>query len=221
MEELYNFEKKNYQFNRNALFKRLLKIVKNKNTITLIESKIIDKGDFLVRENQLVTGFYFILEGKIKVFNSGANNKIQILKLATKGDLIGLSAFNSAYYGASAVAEEKVEAYFITPKNLEILLGKYNDFALLLVKALAFKVRNYEIRQKHLSLLSATERVVDSLLLISAKFGLKTTEGILIEHCTSRKDISSFSSVSLENTIRTLSKLQKMSYIDIGPKIIV
>jgi len=221
MDELYNFEKKKYRFNCNALFKRLLKIAKNKDTIALIESKIINKGEFLVRENQLVTGFYFILSGKIKVYNSAANKKKQILKLAAKGDLIGVSAFNSSYYGASAVAEETVEAYFITPKNLEILLHKYNDFAMLLVKALAFKVRNYEVRQKHLSLLSATERVIDSLLLISSKFGVKTTEGILIEQCTSRKDIASFSSVSLENTIRTLSKLQKMNYIDIGPKIIV
>ncbi len=220
MDVLYNLEKKNYKFNSNALFKRLLKIAKNKNTITLIESKVIDKGGFLVRENQLVTGFYFILKGKIKVYNSAANNKSQILKLATKGDLIGLSAFNSSYYGASAKAEEKVEAYFIKPKNLEILLSKYNDFALLLVKALAVKVRNYEIRQKHLSLLSATERIIDALLLISNKFGKKTTEGILIEHCISRKDIASFSSVSLENTIRTLSKLQKMNFIDIEPKVI-
>ncbi|WP_291974919.1 Crp/Fnr family transcriptional regulator [Lutibacter sp.] len=221
MEELYHFKNKNYKFNQNALFKKLLKIAKDKNTASLIESKIFDKGDFLVRENQLVTGFYFILKGKIKVYNSGSKNKKQILKLAAKGDLIGISAFNSAYYGASAVAEEKVEAYFITPKNLEILLSKYNDFSLTLIKALAAKVRNYEIRQKHLSLLSATERVIDALLLISAKFGVKTTEGILIEHCTSRKDISSFSSVSLENTIRTLSKLQKMNYIDIGSKLIV
>lgn len=173
----------------------------------------------MVRENQLVTGFYFILKGK--VYNSAANNKHQILKLATKGDLIGLSAFNSSYYGASAVAEEKVEAYFITPKNLEILLSKCNDFGLLLIKNLAAKVRNYEIRQKHLSLLSATERIIDALLMISKKFGVKTTEGILLEYCISRKDIASFSSVSLENTIRTLSKLQKMNFIDIGPKVIV
>lgn len=221
MEELYHFKNRNYKFNQNVLFKKLLKIARDKNTTSLIESQVFNKEEFLVRENQLVTGFYFILKGKIKVYNSGANNKKQILKLATKGDLIGISAFNSSYYGASAVVEEKVEAYFITPKNLEILLSKYNDFSLTLVKALAAKVRNYEIRQKHLSLLSATERVIDALLLISSKFGVKTTEGTLIEHCTSRKDISSFSSVSLENTIRTLSKLQKMNYIDIGSKVIV
>jgi len=221
MNELYDFEKKKYRFNCNALFKRLLKIAKNKDTIALIEQKTIEKGVFLVEENQHVTGFYFILSGKIKVYNSAANNKNLILKLAGKGDLIGVSAFNSSCYGASAVAEEKVEAYFITPKNLEILLGLYNDFALLLIKVLTFNARNYEIRQKHLSLFPATERIIDSILLIASKFGTKTSSGIIIEHCTSRKDISSFASVSEANAIRTLRKLQGKKYITIAPKLII
>jgi CRP/FNR family transcriptional regulator len=218
MEELYNFNDNKF---KNALFKKVLKIAKNKNTASLINTEIINKGEFLVRENQLVTGFHFILKGKVKVFNSASNNKKQILKLATKGDLIGLSAFNYLRYGASAIAENQVEALFITPKNLEILLNKHNDIALLIIKALAAKIRIYEVRQKHLSLLSATERIIDSLLMIASKFGEKTTEGILLEDCISRKDISSFSGVSLENTIRTLSKLQKLKFIEIGPKVII
>jgi len=221
MNELYDFELEKYRFDRNKLFKRLLQIANTKNTINLIEQKTIDKGTFLVKENQHVTGFYFILEGKIKVFNTGAQNKTQILKLASKGDIVGLSGFNSSYYWASAIAEQNVEAYFITPKNLEILLGLYNDFALLLIKALAFKARNYEIRQKHLSLFPATERIIDSLLLIASKFGIKTSNGIFIEHCTSRKDISSFASVSEANAIRTLRKLQEKEYITIAPKLII
>jgi len=220
MNELYDFELEKYHFDRNKLFKRLFQIANAKNIINLIEQKSINKGAFLVKENQHVTGFYFILEGKIKVFNSGANNKIQILKLASKGDIVGLSGFNSSSYWASAIAEQNVEAYFITPKNLEILLGLYNDFALLLIKALAFKARNYEIRQKHLSLFPATERIIDSLLLIASKFGMKNSNGVFIEHCTSRKDISSFAGVSEANTIRTLRKLQDKEYITIASKLI-
>ncbi|VAW24356.1 hypothetical protein MNBD_BACTEROID04-1403 [hydrothermal vent metagenome] len=221
MYELYNIDKANKNFEENKLFKKLLKIVQHKSTNDLIELETIKKGMFLVEENQYVTGFYFILEGRIKVFNSGVNNKKQILKLATKGDIIGLSGFNSLYYWASAFAEEDVKAYFITPKNLEILLVLFPDFTLLLVKEFAFKVRSYEIRQKHLGLFPATERIIDSLLLIASKFGSKTSNGILIEHCTSRKDISSFASVSEANTIRTLRKFQDKGYITIEKKIII
>ncbi|MFK5889204.1 MAG: Crp/Fnr family transcriptional regulator [Flavobacteriaceae bacterium] len=220
MYELDDLEQKDYNINQKLLLKKLTHIANHNDSAHLVHVEMFEKGSFLIKEKQAVKGYYFILDGKVKVFNTAANHKMQILKLAIRGCIIGLSGFNSTCYGASALAEDNVTAYFISESDFKDFLSLHQDLSLLLIKTLAFKVRHYEIRQKHLSLFPATERIVDSLLLIATKFGTKTPKNIVIKHCVSRKDISSFSGVSLENTIRTLSKLQKDKYITITPGMI-
>ncbi len=217
MYELEGLDQKDYNINQKLLLKKLTHIAKHDDSARLIHVELFEKGSYLIKEKQAIKGFYFILDGKVKVFNTGANHKTQILRLGTRGCIIGMSAFNSSHYGASATAEDNVTSYFISQSDLKDFLSLHQDLSLLLIKTLAFKVRHYEIRQKHLSLFPATERIIDSLLLIANKFGAKTAKGIVIKHCVSRRDISSFSGVSLENTIRTLSKLQKDKYISIAP----
>ncbi len=215
MYELEYLEQQDYNVNQSLLLKKLTYIANHDDSAHLVHIELFKKKSFIVKENQSVKGYYFILDGRIKVYNTGANNKIQILKLVTQGDIIGLSAFNSKHYSTTAVAEDNITTYFISQTNLKYFLNLHNDLVLLLIKTLAFRVRHYEVRQKHLSLFPATERIIDSLLLIASKFGVKIKEGILIEYCISRKDISSFSGVSLGNTIRTLRKLQEEKYITI------
>jgi CRP-like cAMP-binding protein len=217
MYELEELEQKDYNINQKLLLKKLTHIANHDDSAHLVHVELFEKGSYLIREKQAIKGYYFILDGKVKVFNTAANHKIQILKLVGIGDIIGLSGFNSAHYWASAIAEDSVSAYFISQDNFNDFLDSHHELAILLIKSLAFEVRYYEIRQKHLSLFPATERIVDSLLLIAKKFGTKTSKNIIIKHCISRRDISSFSGVSLENTIRTLSKLQKDKYITIAP----
>ena len=217
MYELEDLEQHDYNVNQKLLLKKLTYIANHDDSVHLVQVELFEKGSYLIREKQVVKGYYFILDGKVKVFNTAANHKTQILKLAIRGCVIGLSGFNSAHYGASALAEDDVTAYFISQSDLKDFLSLHQDLSLLLIKTLAFKVRYYEIRQKHLSLFPATERIIDSLLLTATKFGTKTPKNIIIKHCVSRRDISSFSGVSLENTIRTLRKLQKDKYITIAP----
>ena len=83
------------------------------------------------------------------------------------------------------------------------------------------RLRQYEIRQKHLSLLPAPERIIDSLLFTSFKFGETTPRGLELSVCTCRKDIATFSNTSLEHAIRTLRKLHSENIISIEGKHII
>ena len=203
---------------RRSLNYNLKLIANNKATSHLIERKKVEKGHFLVEERKHVHGIYFILKGKMKVFNTGYEDKIQILRLASKGDIVGLSSLNASYYWSSAVAVENVEAYFINLKNLKTILKTNIKLSFLFVNALALKLQHYEMRQKYLSLFQSTERIIDVLLLTGYKFGEKTSEGLEFSACTSRKDIAAFANTSKENAIRTLSKLKSKKLILIEGK---
>ena len=217
---MYNINKNIYR-QKGSLYKELKFITNNTSTSNLISIKEINKGLFLTEERKPVNGIYFILEGKAKVFNTVTDQKIQILRLATKGDIIGLSSLNSAHYWSSAVVVERVKAYFINLKNLKFILGSNSKLSFLLVNSLAWRLQHYEVRQKHLSLFPASERVIEALLLIAYKFGKATDQGLEVSTCTSRRDIASFANTSSEKAIRTLSNLKSKKYIEVKGKNII
>ena len=207
---------------RRSLNHNLRLIANYKATSHLIGIKKFKKDFLLVLERNPVNGIHFILKGKVKVFNTSINNKIQVLRLASKGDLIGLSSLNSLHYWSSAMAVESVKTYFINLKNLKTILKTNIKLSFLFVNALALYLRHYEMRQQHLSLFPASERVIDALLLTAYKFGKKTSQGLELSICTSRKEIASFANTTKEKVIRTLSNLRVKKYISIeGKKIII
>ena len=215
-----NLNDKNYK-QKSSLYNELKLIAKSKNTSHLISTNDIEKGSFLVEEKKPVNGIYFILQGKVKVFNIGVDQKIKILRLVSNRDIIGLSSLNSSYYSSNAVVLEKGQAYFINLKNLKYLLKNNNKLSNLLVNSLSMKLRHHEMRQKHLSIFPATERIIDALLLTAYKFGKTTNQGIEMSIGTSRKDIAAFANTSSEKAIRTLSLLKSKKYIAIEGKNII
>ena len=196
-------------------------IAKTKETANLISIKTFNKSDLLVEERKQVFGIFLIIEGKVKVFSTGLNKKASILRFASNGDLIGLSSLNSSFYWANAIVMEKGTAYFIDINHLHFILRNYNKLCLLMIDALSVKLRYNEIRQKHLTLFPARERIIEALLLIAYKFGETTKGGVEITIGTARKDIANYSNTSIELTIRTLSELNLKNYITIRGKIII
>ncbi|MDT8418278.1 MAG: Crp/Fnr family transcriptional regulator [Lutibacter sp.] len=214
---------KNLNFKHKRSLKSNLKLIANtKITSHLISTEKFDKGSILVEEQKPVHGVYFIINGNVKIFNTGINQKKQTLRLLSNSDIVGLSSLNSPYYWASAIVVDNVEAYFINHKNLKTILKSNNKICILFLHELSLRLRHYEIRQKHLSLLPASERIIDAILLTAYKFGKIIGEGeIQISTCTSRKDLAEFANTSVEQSIRTLKILKEKNYISINGKSII
>ncbi|MDP2089398.1 MAG: Crp/Fnr family transcriptional regulator [Flavobacteriaceae bacterium] len=197
-------------------------LAQNKDTSYLISIKNLENGSFLAEENKAVNGIYFILKGKVKVFNTEMNQKTKIFRLASSGDIVGFSSLNSVNYWSSAIAIENVEAYFINLKSLRYILKNNSKLSFLFINALALKLHHYEMRQRYLNLFPAQERVIEILLLTANKFGNANRYGIEITDCISRKEIASFANTSTENAIRSHRSLNSKNYISIvGKKIII
>lgn len=223
MHNLNDQDLNNIHFKHRRSLNYNLKLIANyKATSHLIDLRKIEKGHFLVEERKYVHGIYFILKGKVKVFNEGFDDRIKILRLVSKGEIVGLSSLNASHYWSSAIVVEDVEAYFIDLKNLKTILKTNIKLSFLFVNALALKLQHYEMRQKYLSLFQSAERIIDALLLTAYKFGEKTSEGLEFSVGTSRKDIAAFANTTKENVIRTFSKLKADKLILIeGKKITI
>jgi CRP-like cAMP-binding protein len=212
----------NFLKDRYDLLDTFKSIANNKDTANLISIKVFKKGDLLVEEHKPVYGILLIIEGKVKVFNTDINKKEHILRFVSKGNFVGLSSLNSTHYWANAIAMENIKAYFIDLEHLHFILQNNVKLSLLLINAIAVKLRGYEIRQKHLALFPATERIIDALLTIANVFGETTNRGIeIISVGSARKDIANFANTSVEYAIRALSSLKSKKYIELDGKTII
>jgi len=196
-------------------------LVNKKHTKHLVSVKTFEKGELLVEENSSVNGIYFLLKGKVKIYNLDSKNKPIIHRLVKSGEIVGFSSLNSLKYYSSAKALDKVEAFFINHKNLKFILKKHSKLNILFLDALILKLQNFEMRQRFLVMFNSTHRVIEAILLIASKFGHPINNEIEIYDCTSRKEISALANTSYENTIRVLSRLKKKNFIKVYGKLIV
>lgn len=217
----YNFSYIHFKLSQSLNYNLKL-LSNNKATAHLISIQKLEKGFLLAEENKPMQGIYFILKGKVMLYNADFKQESRISWLASKGDIVGLSSLNTANYWSTAVTLGAVEVYFINIKSLEYILQNNTKLSLLFVKALSMKLHNYEIRQRYLDLFPARERIIETLLFLGSKFGEVTEKGTEINDCTTRRKIASLAKISTENTIRILSALIKKNYIVVeGKKIII
>jgi CRP-like cAMP-binding protein len=206
---------------RRNLLRTFKLIAKHEDTANLISIKTFNKGDYLIEESKSAHGVFFIIEVKVKVFSIGLNQKSNILRFVSKGDMVGLSSLNSSYFWASAIVMEQAKVYYISLEHLHFILTNNIKLSILLINKLSDKLCHYKIRQKHLTLFPATERIIDALLLIAYKFGETTNRGIEIYVGTARKDIANYANTSAEFAIRALSDLNSKNYITLTGKMII
>ena len=87
------------------------------------------KGETIFRENEPVTGIYFVTEGTVKVHKQWGTEKEIILRFAQRGDILGHRGLGQeTVYPISATAIEPVHACFIDLGFFETSLKVNQDF---------------------------------------------------------------------------------------------
>ena len=196
-----------------------------------IETQLVGTYNFENIAAALCIGHYFSVPESemVKAIANylPSNNRSQVV--STASNTIILDAYNANPNSMKAAlqnfnqmkANKKVAILGDMFELGEESEDEHNKIGQLLIDALSMRLRQYEMRQKHLSLLPAPERIIDSLLLTAYKFGDKTERGLELSICNSRKDLASFSNTSQEQTIRTLRKLHLENIISIEGKCII
>lgn len=176
-------------------------------------SGIYKGGQIIFNKNNIVFGIYFIYRGKVKVFDTGRNNKNHIIRLASAGEIIGLRGYAEKNYRVSGSALEDTTLCFIEKSLFFKVLRENPELSINLIHFYAQELTNMEVRQKYYQQLNSMERIAETLLLIKAKYGVTVANGTLLDVNLSRQDIADLGKTSVEETIRTLSKFKKQQFI--------
>ncbi|CAM4040114.1 Crp/Fnr family transcriptional regulator [Flavobacterium weaverense] len=183
-------------------------------------SHIIKKGEVIFEEGENVNGIYCIKDGICKLTKLSANGKDHIVKLVTKGELLGQrSMISEEPVNLSAVALEDMQVCFIPKTEVMGFFDKNNQFSMNVMKSICGDLRDADDHMVNLAQKTVKERLAEVLLYLHDTFGKNEDNSLKVQ--LSRDELASMIGTATESCIRLLSDFKKLELIELSGKKIV
>ncbi len=165
-------------------------------------------------EGEMPVNLYCIHRGKVKLYKTGPEGSIQIVRIAGEGDLLGYRSFLSQEpYRATASTLEETEVCVIPGSVFQQLLSRDPKLARRLMERLARDLGKAETHLYELAQQPVRVRVAEILLELQEEFG-DNEEGFLNIQL-SREDIAGMTGVAPETISRVLSEFSQHGLIEV------
>lgn len=201
------------QFNNlRALSKEELKLVSDAKV-----TKKVKKGDVIFEEGEKLNGIFCVKNGVSKVSKLSSNGKDQIIKLVTKGEVLGQGSIISEEASKlSATAINNMELCFIPKEKIATPLQKNQSFTMSVLKTMVKELNDSNESILRLSQKNVKQRIAQALLYIEKNYG-EDKDGFLNLNL-SREDLANVVGTAVETCIRNISMLKKEGYIKVVKK---
>jgi CRP-like cAMP-binding protein len=182
-------------------------------------SSIIRKGQVIFEEGENVNGIYCIKDGVCKLTKLSPNGKDHIVKLVTKGELLGQrSMISEEPVNLSAVALEDMEVCYIPKTEVMGFFDKNNQFSMNVMKTICGDLKEADGHVVNMAQKTVKQRLAETLLYLHDSFGKNQDDSLKIQ--LSRDELASIVGTATESCIRLLSDFNKSGLIAlIGKKI--
>lgn len=189
----------------------LLQLSRHKNSLN------VKKGDIIFSEGDIINGVYCIKEGTCKMVKMNSNGKDTILKLITKGSLLGQdSMLTDKKASLSAIAVEDMKICFIPKTEVLGFINENNRFSFEVTKDVCSQLDD----ANNIAVIHAHKTVKERLALVL--IGLFQSNGAddngILNLQLSREEIANMVGTATESCIRLLSELKKSGHIDLNGK---
>ncbi|MDX1461831.1 MAG: Crp/Fnr family transcriptional regulator [Marinirhabdus sp.] len=181
------------------------------------ETRSIKKGESIFREGEHLSGVFCVREGISKLSKMSENGRDQIVKLATKGEVLGQrSVIASERTNLSATALEDMEVCFIPKNHIEDSLHNNPHFTNAVLKHMAAELKFADDFIVNMAQKTVRQRLAEVLLYLEQHFG-EDADGYLYLQLT-RSDMADVVGTATELCIRTLTKMKKEGNISSAGK---
>ncbi len=175
-------------------------------------SRKIKKGELIFDEGEKLGGIYCVRDGVSKLSKLSSNGKDQIVKLASKGEVLGQrSVVAEESSNLSATAVNDMEVCFVPKEAIINTLHKNPDFTYEVLRHMAHDLREADDVIVNMSQKTVKQRIAEALLYMKNRFG-EDADGFLIL-VLSREDIANVVGTATESCIRILSEFRKEGLI--------
>jgi len=176
--------------------------------------KTFKKGDYIIHPGEKPPGVFYIVQGLVKAYDITKYGEENLLIIRKQDELFPL-------IWAITGQERKVTYQALAPTiTLEISREHFEQQVIKHPGALAplldMTIEMYRLHSErilNLEYRTVKERIVSYLLTMSSRFGVRTTDGLLIEVPLRHQDIASSINATRETTSREISNLEKKGLI--------
>ena len=175
-------------------------------------SKKIKKGEALFEEGEKLDGVFCVRDGVSKLSKLSANGKDQIVKLASKGEVMGQRAvIAEESTNLSAIAVSDMEVCFIPKEVISNTLECNPNFAVEVLRHMAHDLKEADDVIVNMSQKTVKQRMAEAFLYLKKNYG-EDSEGFLTL-TLSREDYSNVVGTATESCIRIISEFKKKGLI--------
>jgi len=170
----------------------------------------ITKNTLIQTPESTLEGFYFVKEGKLRLYKLNESGKQFTLGILTRGNIFG--ELNSFAFGTRGVYIETMESSLLcamSEPQFERLMINRPQLALKFLKALSDRLKEREDQLEQLALHGLKKRMLHLLSTLSAKFGVIQDGYALIDLPLSHQEIANMLGASREAVSSVMSELAK------------
>ncbi|SIS81104.1 cAMP-binding domain of CRP or a regulatory subunit of cAMP-dependent protein kinases [Zobellia uliginosa] len=180
-------------------------------------SKKLKKGEALFQEGEQLNGVFCVRTGVSKLSKLSANGKDQIVKLASKGEVMGQRAvIAEEVTNLSAIAVSDMEVCFIPKDVISNTLDQNPNFAVEVLRHMAHDLKEADDVIVNMSQKTVKQRMAEAFLYLRKNYG-DDTDGFL-NLVLSREDYSNVVGTATESCIRIISEFKKKGLIKTSGK---
>lgn len=180
-------------------------------------SRKIKKGQAIFEEGEKLDGVYCVRDGVSKLSKLSENGKDQIVKLASKGEVIGQrSVVAEESVNLSAVAVSDMEVCFIPKEGIVNTLHTNPNFTLEVLRHMAHDLKEADDVIVNMSQKTVKQRIGEAFLYLKNNFG--EDEVGFLRLTLSREDIANVVGTATESCIRIISEFKKKGFIKASGK---
>ena len=176
-----------------------------------------EKAELIFKEEDIVTGVYFLNKGKAKVHKKWGDDKELIIRFAGVTEILGHRGLGKEYiYPVSATALEPISACFIDLDFFLTTLKVNNDYAFKLLMFYAEELQISEKNMRNIAHMNVRGRLAYAIITLKEKFGINA-EGF-INIALSKQDLASYAGTTYETAFRVLNDFVKENLLKLSGK---
>lgn len=178
----------------------------------IVVDQEFQRGGLIFSEGDAGTGFYVIIDGRVKIFKLSFDGKEQILHILGPGEPFAeVAVFTGSTYPANAVALEKSRLFFFPRKAFAELIANQPALAMKMLATLSLRLKQFTHMIEALSLKEVPGRLAAYILVDSKQNSTEQT----IKLTVSKTQLASLLGTIPETLSRILAKMNKQGLIDI------
>ena len=184
-----------------------------------VRAVVLPRGDRLFSEGDLGDCLYLVIEGKVKLTRTAPDGRESLVSVHGPGDMFGeLAMFDPTYRTSSATAITDARLAVIAHDDLREVLSTRPAVSMLLLKALAQRLRRITEAHTNLIFTDVPGRVAKALLELSDKFGEPAEQGTLVAHDLTQEELAQLVGASRETVNKALADFASRGWIQLSAK---